>query len=98
MNSPQTVISWLAGGQDELRRFLHNDASATLHVRSYLFDRVNATPPSLATLAGGGWRGLQTGWFYETVQLGAVGYTSQPLWAPENRWETTDGTSMLRRI
>jgi hypothetical protein len=28
--------------QDELRRFLHDDASATLHIRSYFFDRVNA--------------------------------------------------------
>lgn len=82
--------------QDELRRFLHDDASATLHIRSYFFDWVNATPPSLVTLAGGGWVGLQTGWFYDTLQLGAVGYTSQPLWAPENRWETTDGTSLLR--
>ena len=86
----------LAQVQDELRRFLHDDASATLHIRSYFFDRVNATPPSLVTLAGGGWVGLQTGWFYDTVQLGAVGYTSQPLWAPQNHWETSDGTSMLR--
>jgi hypothetical protein len=64
----------LAQMQEELRRFLHDDASATLHIRSYFFDRVNATPPSLVTLAGGGWVGLQTGWFYDTVQLGAVGY------------------------
>ena len=82
--------------QDELRRFLHDDASATLHIRSFFFDRVNATPPSLVTLAGGGWVGLQTGWFYDTVQLGAVGYTSQPLWAPQNHWETSNGTHMLR--
>ena len=82
--------------RDELRRFLHDDASATLHIRSYFFDRVNATPPSLVALAGGGWVGLQTGWFYDTVQLGAVGYTSQPLWAPQNHWETSNGTSMLR--
>ena len=54
------------------------------------------TPPSLVTLAGGGWVGLQTGWFYDTVQLGAVGYTSQPLWAPQNHWETSNGTHMLR--
>ena len=82
--------------QDELRRFLHDDASATLHIRSFFFDRVNDTPPSLVTLAGGGWVGLQTGWFYDTVQLGAVGYTSQPLWAPQNHWETSNGTNMLR--
>lgn len=82
--------------QDELRRFLHDDASATLHIRSYFFERVDATPPRLVTLAGGGWVGLQTGWLYDTVQLGAVGYTSQPLWAPQNHWETSNGTNMLR--
>lgn len=104
----RTTAGLLAGGlvafgqpasaqmQDELRRFLHDDASATLHIRSYFFDRVDATPPSLVTLAGGGWVGLQTGWFYDTVQLGAVGYTSQPLWAPQNHWETSNGTNMLR--
>jgi hypothetical protein len=104
----RATVSLLAGGlvalgqpasaqlQDELRRFLHDDASATLHIRSYFFDRVNAAPPSLVTLAGGGWVGLQTGWLYDTVQLGAVGYTSQPLWAPQNHWETSDGTNMLR--
>ena len=104
----RTTACLLAGGlvafgqpasaqvQDELRRFLHDDASATLHIRSFFFDRVNATPPSLVTLAGGGWVGLQTGWLYDTVQLGAVGYTSQPLWAPQNHWETSNGTNMLR--
>jgi hypothetical protein len=104
----RTTACLLAGGlvafgqpapaqvQDELRRFLYDDASATLHIRSYFFDRVNATPPSRVALAGGGWVGLQTGWLYDTVQLGAVGYTSQPLWAPQNQWETSDGTSMLR--
>jgi hypothetical protein len=86
----------LAQVQEELRRFLHDDASATLHVRSYFFDRANATPPSLVALAGGGWIGLQTGWLYDMVQLGAVGYTTQPLWAPHNHWETSTGTSLLK--
>ena len=82
--------------QDELRRFLHDEVSATLHIRSYFFDRVNAAPPNLVALAGGGWVGLQTGWFYDTLQLGAVGYTTQPLWAPHNHWETSTGTSLLK--
>ena len=104
----RAAVSLLAGGltalgqpasaqmQDELRRFLHDDASATLHIRGYFFDRANATPPSLVALTGGGWVGLRTGWLYDTVQLGAVGYTSQPLWAPQNHWETSNGTNMLR--
>jgi hypothetical protein len=80
----------------ELRRFLHDEASALLHIRSYFIDRVHERPPSLVALTGGGWVGLQTGWFYDTVQLGAVGYTSQPLWAPQNQWETSNGITMLR--
>jgi hypothetical protein len=76
---------------DELQRFLHDDAEALLHIRSYFLDRTNPTPPNNAAWAGGGWIGLKTGWFYDTFQLGAVGYTTQPLWAPP----TTDGTNLL---
>jgi outer membrane porin, OprD family len=75
----------------ELTRFLHDDAQAVLHVRSYFLDRINPTPPNNAAWAGGGWVGLKTGWFYDTFQLAAVGYTTQPLWAPT----TTDGTQLL---
>jgi hypothetical protein len=75
----------------ELTRSLHEDARAVLHFRSYFLDRTNPTPPNNAAWAGGGWVGLQTGWFYDTFQLTAVGYTTQPLWAPP----TTDGTQLL---
>lgn len=77
---------------EELRRFLHDDATATVHVRSFFLDRTNPAPPNNAAWAAGGWVGLQTGWFYDTVQLGAVGYTTQPLWAPTS----TDGTQLLK--
>jgi hypothetical protein len=82
---------------NELRRFLYDEATAVVHVRSYFFDRALANPPSLVALAGGGWVGLRTGWFYDTLQLGAVGYTTQPLWAPQDKWETSDGTRLLKK-
>ena len=82
--------------REELQRFLHDEAAATLHIRSYFFDRTKATPPNTVALAGGGWVGLKTGWLYDTLQLGAVGYTTQPLWAPHNDWETSTGTSLLK--
>ena len=85
-----------SGLADELQRFLYDDASATLHFRGFLFDRQNATPPSLSAVAAGGWIGLQTGWLFDTLQLGAVGYTTQPLWAPQNANNTSDGTSLLK--
>jgi hypothetical protein len=79
----------------ELQRFLYDEATATLHVRSYLLDRQTATPPNLAAQVIGGWVGLQTGWFYDTFQLGAVGYTTQPIWAPQNGQDTSNGTNLL---
>jgi hypothetical protein len=57
----------------ELKRFLYDDATATLHVRSYFLDSQNPTPPNLVAQVAGGWVGLQTGWLYDTFQLGAVG-------------------------
>ncbi|MDB5486916.1 MAG: hypothetical protein JWQ58_631 [Reyranella sp.] len=80
----------------ELQRFLYDEATVVVHSRSYLFDRQNSTPPSLAAAVTGGWVGLQTGWFYDTLQLGAVGYTSQPLWAPQGNETTSNGTSLLK--
>jgi hypothetical protein len=76
---------------NELKRFLYDDATATLHFRSYYLDRTNPQPPNQAAWAGGGWVGYQTGWLYDILRAGAVEYTSQPLWAPTS----TDGTLLL---
>jgi hypothetical protein len=81
--------------KSELQRFLHDEAQATVHVRSYYFDRRDPTPPANVALAGGGHIGLQSGWFYDTLQIGAVGYTTQPLWAPQDRVQTSDLTRLL---
>jgi hypothetical protein len=76
-----------------LRRFLYDDAVATLHIRSYYLDRSNPSPPNNVAWAGGGWLGYETGWLGDILRLGAVAYTTQPLWAPES----TDGTLLLKR-
>jgi hypothetical protein len=86
------VPGYAQGLGPELRRFLDDDATATVHFRSYYLDRTNPTPPNNAAWAGGGWVGLQTGWFYDAFQMGAVGYTTQPLWAPPEN----DGTQLLK--
>ncbi len=86
-----------AGGlKAELQRFLYDEATVVVHSRSYLFDRHDATPPDRAAAVTGGWMGLQTGWLYDTLQLGAVGYTTQPLWAPQGNTTTSNGTSLLK--
>lgn len=79
----------------ELKRFVHDEAKATLHVRSYFLDRIHPKPPHDAALTVGGWVGLESGWFYDTFQVGIVGYTSQPAWAPHNSYESAGPTTLL---
>lgn len=70
---------------DPIRAAFFDDATFTLHVRSYLFDQSNNRGDDPAAWALGGWAGYQTGWIDDVLQFGAVAYTSQPLWAPEGR-------------
>lgn len=89
------LAAWPAGAQslgEALKGFLHDDAVATIHLRSYFLDRTNPQPPNNAAWAGGGWIGYESGWLANALQFGAVGYTSQPLWAPPG----TDGTLLLK--
>lgn len=88
-------VAWSANAQElgpALKAFVHDDAVATVHLRSFYLDRTNVRPPNNVAWAGGGWIGYQSGWLYDTLQLGGVGYTTQPLWAPAN----TDGTTLLK--
>lgn len=71
--------------RDAVRAAFFDDATFTLHGRSYLFDSSNAGDKGPAALAIGGWVGYQTGWIADIVQFGVVGYTSEPLWAPKDR-------------
>ena len=84
------------GLRGELKRFLYDEASIVVHSRSYLLDRHTAAPPDVAAAVTGGWVGIQTGWFYDTLQLGAVGYTTQPLWAPQGNGITSNGALLLK--
>lgn len=77
---------------EALKSFIHDDATATVHLRSFYMDRTNVTPPNYVAWAGGGWIGYESGWLYDTLQIGAVGYTTQPLWAPPS----TSGTQLLK--
>ncbi len=76
---------------EALRGGLYDGATLTVHARSYFLDRTNPAPPNNVAWAGGGWVGYETGWFYDLLRFGAVGYTSQPLVAPSG----TGGTLLL---
>jgi len=60
------------------------DGSMTLHLRSYYFDRQNPGAANNKATTIGGWVGMDSGWFFDRVKFGAVGYTSQKIAAPEN--------------
>jgi hypothetical protein len=70
---------------DPVRAALFDDATFTLHLRSYLFDLSNNDGDDPAAWAIGGWVGYETGWIGDFLKFGAAGYTSQPLWAPPGR-------------
>lgn len=77
--------------ESEFRRAFYDDATFTLHLRSYLLDRYDNAGTDPAAWAAGGWLGYQTDWIGDVLQFGAVGYTSLPVWAPADR----EGTLLL---
>lgn len=68
------------------------DASMTLHLRSYYFDRQNPDAANNKATAIGGWVGLDSGWLLDRFRFGAVGYTSQKINGPQDE----DGTLLLK--
>ena len=79
---------------NEFQRAMFDDATFTFHVRNYLFDRYDSSGDSdPAAYALGGWLGYESDWLGDILKLGVVGYTSQPLWAPEDR----EGSLLLKQ-
>lgn len=81
----------------EFQRAFFDEATFTLHIRSYLLDRYDDPDSSStsdpAAWALGGWLGYETAWIGDILKFGVVGYTSQPLWAPEDR----EGSLLLKQ-
>jgi hypothetical protein len=67
------------------------DTDVRLHLRTFYFDRHNPDESRNQAWAFGGWLQVTSGWFRDVFQVGATGYTSQPLYAPDEH----DGTSLL---
>ncbi len=63
-----------------------------LHLRSFYFDQESLSGKPSTAWALGGWAGLRSPWWGDTVQLGVLGYTSQRLYGPEDK----DGTLLLQ--
>jgi hypothetical protein len=67
------------------------DTAVNLHLRTFYFNRENSNDTYNEAWAGGGWLEYRSGWLLDTFRIGAIFYTSQPLYAPEDR----DGTLLL---
>ncbi len=68
------------------------DARMDVAVRSYYLDRTNLDGTKSEAWALGGAIAFQSGWIEDLLSVGAVFYTSQPLYAPPGR----DGTNLLQ--
>jgi hypothetical protein len=70
---------------------LFRDTQVALHLRTFYFNRNNVDSTWSEAWAAGGWLEYRSGWLADTFRIGATGYTSQPLYAPDTR----DGTAIL---
>ena len=57
-------------------------------MRTYYFDQENTNGTSSEAWALGGWAGLRSPWWWDVLQVGIVGYTSQKLHGPEGKGGT----------
>jgi hypothetical protein len=75
----------------EERREAFKDTKFELNFRTYYFDRSDFSGAEKQAWAIGGWVGVKTGYFLDHIAFGATLYTSNPIYAPDDR----DGTTLL---
>ena len=75
----------------EKRRQALKDTKFEFNLRSAYFDRSEFDGAEEQAWAIGGWLGVKTGYFLDHVAFGATVYTSNPIYAPDDR----DGTLLL---
>jgi hypothetical protein len=75
----------------EKRRQALKDTQFELNLRTFYFDRSDFSGSEKQAWAIGGWLGMKTGYFLDHVAFGATVYTSNPIYAPDDR----DGTLLL---
>ena len=75
----------------EKRRQALKDTKFEFNLRSFYFDRSDFNGAEKQAWAIGGWLGVKTGYFLDHVAFGATVYTSNPIYAPDDR----DGTLLL---
>jgi hypothetical protein len=75
----------------EKRRQALKDTKFEFNFRTFYFDRSDFSGAEKQAWAIGGWLGVKTGYFLDHIAFGATVYTSNPIYAPDDR----DGTTLL---
>src|SRR5436309_14404699 len=75
----------------EKRRQALKDTKFEFNLRSFYFDRSDFNSSEKQAWAIGGWLGVKTGYFLDHIAFGATVYTSNSIYAPDDR----DGTLLL---
>src|SRR5205809_8136094 len=75
----------------EKRRQALKDTKFEFNLRTFYFDRSDFSGAEKQAWAIGGWLGVKTGYFLDHIAFGATVYTSNPIYAPDDR----DGTLLL---
>ena len=76
----------------EKRRQAFEDTKVRFNLRTMYLNRNKFDGSETEAWAIGGSVGVKTGYFLDHIALGMTGYTSQPLYAPDNK----DGTLLLK--
>lgn len=84
------ITNWLKDKLKDMPPFIR-DTDLNLQLRTYYFFQEDLDRSYKEAWAAGGWLDYQSGWLYNLFAAGATLYTSQPLYAPEDR----DGTKLL---
>jgi outer membrane porin, OprD family len=75
----------------EKRRAAIEATQFLINLRTFYFDRSDFTGSEKQAWAIGGWVGVKTGYFLDHFAFGATLFTTNPIYAPEDR----DGTALL---
>ena len=84
------ITNWLKDKLQDMPPFIR-DTDLNLQLRTYYFLDEGLDRTYKEAWAAGGWLEYRSGWLCDLLGVGATLYTSQPLYAPDNR----DGTRLL---
>jgi hypothetical protein len=94
-NKDQALLtSWFPGLESSMKDAppFFRDTRLLLQIRSYYRNNEPSPDTFQEAWAAGGWLAYQSGWLADVFAIGATGYFSLPVYAPEDK----DGTLLLK--